>query len=520
MLKKIFTPKQIDLLLHEKKSKVKWSIEDIASAIALRSLSPKAYRYLRKNNFPLPGLSTLKEWASRLDLSVGVLKDILTLMKNKASDMEFPAKICVLCFDEIHISRKVEIEKKKEQVYGPHKKVQVGIVRGLFRKWKQVIYYNFDTPLTETILINVISQLYEVGFIVVAFICDLDSTNNKLINNLNVGIKANQNCYFSHPGNPLYKVFVINDPPHLLKLIRNHFLDHGFSVDGKVINQDCVKEAVALNEKRDLKVVFKIRKEHLEVRGIKRQKVLPAAQLFSKTTARGILWCGQQQFLQSTNYAETAEFMEIIDAWFDIFNSKICHDYKPGKEPYGLNLTSQNEILDKVTQIISNMKVGNNKTLLPFQKGIIVSNAALQQLLPYLKEQFSSEIFPISYILTNRLTQDVLENLFSYLRAMGGAHELPSSLNFYHRLKWFILGKHADSVISDKTNTEKDDDDFLINFQDSSDKMMAYNKCFDVNDKINDDLYLFSTRVELTNNSEGVSEVDNDVDSSSEYLSE
>lgn len=45
----IFTPKQIELLLRLK-TVYNWSPEDIASAITLCSVFPKAYRYLREEN--------------------------------------------------------------------------------------------------------------------------------------------------------------------------------------------------------------------------------------------------------------------------------------------------------------------------------------------------------------------------------------------------------------------------------------------------------------------------------------
>ncbi|XP_011700260.1 PREDICTED: uncharacterized protein LOC105457341 [Wasmannia auropunctata] len=60
-LKRIFTPGQIEMLLHPERKYVKWSSEDIASAISLRCVSPKAYRYLRNViKLPLPGFSTLR----------------------------------------------------------------------------------------------------------------------------------------------------------------------------------------------------------------------------------------------------------------------------------------------------------------------------------------------------------------------------------------------------------------------------------------------------------------------------
>lgn len=59
-LRKVFTPGQIAILMSSTTSRVRWSAEDIMSAISLRSLSPKAYKYLKNvKNIPLPCLTTL-----------------------------------------------------------------------------------------------------------------------------------------------------------------------------------------------------------------------------------------------------------------------------------------------------------------------------------------------------------------------------------------------------------------------------------------------------------------------------
>jgi len=53
----IFTPTQINYFLNPGNKIKKWEIDDITKAISLRSISPKAYRYLRETlRYPLPGL--------------------------------------------------------------------------------------------------------------------------------------------------------------------------------------------------------------------------------------------------------------------------------------------------------------------------------------------------------------------------------------------------------------------------------------------------------------------------------
>jgi len=61
-LQLVFTPGQVKKLMFSKDKRIKWSAEDISSAIALRSVSAKAYNYLREvKKIPLPCIQTLPE---------------------------------------------------------------------------------------------------------------------------------------------------------------------------------------------------------------------------------------------------------------------------------------------------------------------------------------------------------------------------------------------------------------------------------------------------------------------------
>jgi len=87
-LSSVFTPGQIKMLLNLSQKKTHWSSEDIAAAMSLRSVSPKAYVYLRKaRNIPLSGMSTLRRWAAAFDLTEGILKNVVDIMKYKGQFM-------------------------------------------------------------------------------------------------------------------------------------------------------------------------------------------------------------------------------------------------------------------------------------------------------------------------------------------------------------------------------------------------------------------------------------------------
>lgn len=97
----------------------------------------------------------------------------------------------------MYVSNKICFDKKDERIIGPHKTVQTIIVRGLFTAWKQVIYYNYDSPMKKEILLDVISKLYSINYTVVAMVRDLGPTNAKLLKSMDIDCILNN--YFCHP---------------------------------------------------------------------------------------------------------------------------------------------------------------------------------------------------------------------------------------------------------------------------------------------------------------------------------
>lgn len=110
-LHKVFTPGQIKMLMSPNVTRIKWSSEDITSTIALRSLSPKTYRYLRNvRKMPLPCTSTLNNWCGVFNIAPGILKDVFKIMVDKGRNLSTTEKLVVLTFDELYVSNKLDLE--------------------------------------------------------------------------------------------------------------------------------------------------------------------------------------------------------------------------------------------------------------------------------------------------------------------------------------------------------------------------------------------------------------------------
>lgn len=118
-----------------------------------------------------------------------------------------------------------------------------------------------------------------------------------------------------------------------------------------------------------------------------------------------------------------------------------------------------------MTTFISECRIGEHKSMLSFQKGICISNASLKQLLPYLQKKYDT--CNISYIITYRLNQDLLEHFFSFVRSLGATYDHPNAFRF--RLKRYILDKHSSDLLSSKSNVKESEemDNSFLDFDES-----------------------------------------------------
>lgn len=307
-LKKLFTPNQIKKLKNPNK-RLNWTVDDISKAIVIHSSGARTYRLLLKKGYPYPAVSTLRSWARKLQIVPGILKNVLKVVQN--SELTKLQRICVLTFDEMKIKKVYCYDKAHDQTLKPYNYVQVCIIRGLIGNWKQPIYFDYDASMTKESLFQIINSVEEAGFPVVAMTCDLGGSNRGLHNSLDISYEK---PYFVNPVNG-HNIYVLADVPHLLKLIRNNFVDHGFVLKGKNINVGIVEKLLRLTKTSDLSIAHKISMDSIQVKGAQRQKVKLAAKLFSHTISRAISRCGMLgHFEDNDNWMECSEFFKLVSA--------------------------------------------------------------------------------------------------------------------------------------------------------------------------------------------------------------
>ncbi|KAJ8894294.1 hypothetical protein PR048_006909 [Dryococelus australis] len=266
----VFTPKQIERLVFRNKKRIWWEDDDIAAAVTLRSISRKAYLYLRKNvGLPLSGLSTIRKWTRNLKCLPGIQKESLSVLKGRSLWMSSRERLTIISFDEIRVDSRMCHDQRENRIMGPHSNAQVIIARGLASKWKQPIFYDFDRNITKDKLFEVIKEVEESGFKVVAIASDMGGGNLSLWRNLQI---STNKVSFTDLVDVTREEWVFADIPHLIKLLRNNFLDYGIrlscgtEISKWQLQQILHDKELSLTPKLDSRV-------HLNVSGSARQKV-------------------------------------------------------------------------------------------------------------------------------------------------------------------------------------------------------------------------------------------------------
>lgn len=99
--------------------------------------------------------------------------------------------------------------------------------------------------------------------------------------------------------------------------------------------------------------------KHVTCEGSERQNVRLAAQLLSHTTAVNL----RRHFGQYEEAVLLADIIDIINSWFDTMNSSRVHESIPDKKCYGLAEEVQNRNLQRMEELIGNIRTLNKHVM-------------------------------------------------------------------------------------------------------------------------------------------------------------
>ena len=157
-------------------------------------------------------------------------------------------------------------------------------------------------------------------------ICDQGSNNRSFLQKLEkVSIDK---PYIVHNTN---KVYIVYDPPHLLKNVRNNFMKSNYKYDSTKIKWEYVVDIYNIDKAMAIRMAPKLTDKHITLPPFTAMRVNLAAQTLSHSVAAGIntLCTVKDDFPDDASAA--AEFIETFDQLFNAFNSssiKSSHKHK------------------------------------------------------------------------------------------------------------------------------------------------------------------------------------------------
>ena len=277
---------------------------------------------------------------------------------------------------------------------------------------------------------SIILKLESIGFEVIGIVSDNNAINKKAVSFFSDPPELK--IKYKHPNpdavnRPLYFLF---DTVHLLKCIRNNWLNHreqiikypDFSneLEGGVASFSCLK-SLHMHEKDNLlKYANKLCLKALYPSNIERQNVKLALHVFNNTTSIALRELGPK--LNIEYWRETAAFIDIICKWWDIVNVKTLLKgqrlLNRFQEPMTVN---SQHIVQFLKQFADWLVRESSEGLIGFSKPTHLALRHTTLALIDLSEYWLGEK-KRTYFLPGKVQTDDLEGRFGKYRQMSGGN--------------------------------------------------------------------------------------------------
>lgn len=453
------------------KGRSQWTPSEKKTALSLYYKSPSAYNYLRQKGIILPAISTIKKWLGNFNCCPGFSKRIFDQLSLKSTSMKPSERFCIVMFDEMSLKRKLEYSEKMDMIEGvadlgvfgrravPANQALVVMIRGIYSSWKIPIAYFVSEDgvnakeLTDIILLT-LQKLEIVNLKPIGVVCDVSKVNQQFYKKL--GVTVNKPFFLSEGK----KYLAFYDVPHLLKCMRNNFLNNCFVYDGKFIQFSDIKKVYDIDSNSKTgKCLLKLTDKHLNPNSFEKMSVKLAAQLFSHSVAAAINVAVRTGELVSTTGLNTSYFVETINNLFDALNSNGFESSNPfrrvlsDKNPQVLKaINTGYELIEKLYKI--------NKKGEPYRPPSFDGFLETINAVKTFHVQQKSHGFP--YLFTGRLIQDPLENQFSIYRQKGGYNRNPTVKTFRAAFKLNLVTNLIRPAISANSGTNVDVDKSIL----------------------------------------------------------
>ena len=494
--------------LSQPKQSVRYHPMVIRYCLGLASKSPSVYNAIRYDEksgtgfLILPSQRRLRDYKNYIRPQQGFNRDIILELINKTKDFSDIERYMVLLFDEMKIQDSLVWDKHTGELigfvnlgdtelnYATLQKVDeiathmlVFYLRGVVNPFKFSLA-NFATTGASSI------QLFPlfwkaVGICetkcklkLIAVTCDGASPNRKLFKmHLIMEEEKDENNKVCYRTKNLYSddryIYFIADSPHLLKTLRNCLYQSGRTRymwnKGMHLTWNHIKDIFYEDRESALHLLPKLTKSHIELTPFSKMNVRLAAQVLSLSVGNILKEYGPEEA------SATSQYCLLIDKFFDITNIRSIHESKYSLKSYRAPFKHVNderftwlkdEFLVYFEQWLLSIKTrpGNfsqkerNNMFISQQsyEGILITVNSLIEVIQFLLNN------NVPYVLTERFSQDPLENYFGYQRSSCSRRDNPTIHDFGYNDN-AIRNQKVFLPIAGSNSTSNEKPDVLIN---------------------------------------------------------
>lgn len=320
------------------KERYRYSANTMILSSLIYTISPHAYTFLRSSNvLILPHPQTIKTVCNSY-LSDPIVEERQLFLKYAQNQFKFlneNENNMILLFDEIHI--KPFLDYKAGNIVGiANNNTSLATTAFVFMiisvnsKFKEVVHISPVSKINhESLFIfikSIILKLEQIGYKIFCVISDNNALNSKAMNNFSKHNKLS--IVYPHPADNSRPLFYLFDSVHILKCIRNNWLNSKPNQIMQYPNFDSGEENIAsfnalkkiheLEHDKLLKFGYSLNLKALYPTNLERQNVKLALNVFNESTMQALL-----QFGSNIDYSKsTADFIRIVLTWWKIINVK------------------------------------------------------------------------------------------------------------------------------------------------------------------------------------------------------
>ncbi|GBM55131.1 hypothetical protein AVEN_207020-1 [Araneus ventricosus] len=347
--------------------------------------------------------------------------DIISQVHSFMDSLRYPNtlknKTVILQIDEMHI--KPYFDYKGGNISGlcfnsenAATSVMTFMISSILSSYKDVVHILPISKITADALHTFIKQIVVgldgIGFKVICVITDNNSINQKAMSQF-VSPSHSYSIVYPHPVDDKRPLFSMIDTVHLLKNIRNNWINQKYSdkcmfypkfmeTISEKSSKDCIKNVEDNNDN----IIDSV------------DNIIDGCNSLMK----------QGEKFQFPNYKETAEYIKIINRWWDIVNVKTpfigIHENNVYKKPLTSSETDERyKFLDGFLNWLEDWKNMGCKTGMLTKEthsALYMTTFALKEITKYCEEEFN-----MKYIRPGKFQTDNLEARFVLYRQMAGA---------------------------------------------------------------------------------------------------